>query len=75
MLIDNGARIGAALSDGVTALHVAAENGHALCIRVLLAAGADANVRDKEGWTPLRWARERGNRAAARTLVTAGGRL
>ena len=33
--------------DGWTALHLAALNGHAPCIEVLLRAGADINTQDK----------------------------
>ena len=32
--------------DGSTALIIAAANGHADCVRLLLDAGADANARD-----------------------------
>jgi ankyrin repeat protein len=34
-------------SDGTTALHWAAQRGHAACIQALLANGADVNVVDK----------------------------
>ncbi|KAH7129683.1 putative kinesin, partial [Dactylonectria estremocensis] len=39
---------------------------------VLLAAGADVNVKDQKGRTPLSWAAEQGNEAIARLLVEAG---
>ncbi|XP_067012407.2 protein phosphatase 1 regulatory subunit 12A isoform X2 [Anabrus simplex] len=38
---------------GATALHVAAAKGYIKVIRVLLQAGADINVQDYDGWTPL----------------------
>ena len=37
----------------VTPLRLAAAYGHAGAVRALLGAGADANARDAEGWTPL----------------------
>jgi ankyrin repeat protein len=33
-----------AVADGMTALHLAVENGHTRCVPLLLAAGADANL-------------------------------
>lgn len=36
-------------NEGKTALHLAAENGHAVCIERLLSAGADAQVLDNRG--------------------------
>ncbi len=38
---------------GRTALHVAAEEGHASLVRILTASGADVNARDLLGQTPL----------------------
>jgi hypothetical protein len=39
-----------------TALHMAAANGHAPIVSLLLAAGADATVTNVHGNTPLHWA-------------------
>ena len=42
---------------GTTALHWAAQNGHADCIQLLLDAGATVDVQDKaSGRTALHWA-------------------
>ena len=38
---------------GETALHYAAENGHLAVVRILLETGADRNVLDNSGRTPL----------------------
>ena len=44
-------------SQGATALHFAAIDGRAKIVRMLLAAGADTTIRDKEhSSTPLGWA-------------------
>lgn len=43
------------LEDGTTALIIAAENGHAQFVELMLEAGADPNVRLRCGHTALRW--------------------
>ncbi len=40
-----------------TALHNAAANNQVKIIEILLAAGADANIKDKRGYSALDWAR------------------
>ena len=42
-----------------TALHLAADNGHAPCVESLLKARADASLKDKDGQTALDIAKER----------------
>ena len=44
--------------NGETALHIACGLGCRPAVEYLLANGADINVQDKNGWTPLRWATE-----------------
>lgn len=39
--------------DGNTALHFASSNGHLLVLRTLLAAGADATMKNIWSWTPV----------------------
>ena len=55
--------------DGITALHLAAQNGRLGAIRALLDLGADPTVRDRlHDGTPASWA-EHGGQAAARDLL------
>ena len=55
-----------------TALLIAANNGHADVIEMLLAAGADVNHPSRFG-TPLKLAREGNHTTAAKMLEKAGG--
>jgi ankyrin repeat protein len=64
--------------DGVTPLHLAAQNGDAPAVRALLEAGADPTIKEKlfDG-TPGDWASHFGHREAADLIATAprpGGR-
>ena len=47
---------------------------HTECVRLLLAAGADPNLADGQGVTPLTHARRKGHAEMARLLEAAGGR-
>jgi ankyrin repeat protein len=47
---------------------------HTEIVDLLVAAGADVNIADREGATPLAHARHRGFRTIARRLEQAGGR-
>lgn len=60
------------LRAGKTALHYALGNSETDCIRALIAAGADLNIRDDTGHSPL-WAAvmEDGNIAAVQSLIEA----
>merc|ERR1719162_1642572 len=53
LLLQHGADVAILRKDGRSALHCAAEHGHAECARRLLAAGADAAARDEAGRTPF----------------------
>jgi ankyrin repeat protein len=48
---------------------------HQEVARLVLAAGADPNLADKDGVTPLAHARNRGQREVARLIEAAGGRM
>jgi len=56
----------------VTPLHSAVAGGDAQCVRRLLDAGANPNVEQAGGFTPLHEAAERNERAIYDALVTAG---
>jgi len=54
---------------GNTALHMAAANGHAAVVRLLLAAGADPEAVNKDGNTPLHWAASNGKEETVQALL------
>jgi len=58
--------------DGVTGVHVAAEDGHLDCVNLLIAAGADVSVLDDEERTPLQLAVKGNYGEVASALVKAG---
>jgi cytohesin len=70
-LLQNGADPGHRYGPGFTPLHVAAANGHAEIVGMLVEAGAIATARTDEGKTPLAFAREKGHAGIADVL--AGG--
>jgi ankyrin repeat protein len=60
--------------EGVTALHLAAQEGHLDAIEALLEGGADPTVRDAlYGSTPAGWAEHSQRHAAAKLLRSRGG--
>ncbi len=56
-------------AESVTALMVAAENGHAPVVRMLLQAGANGNAQQSRGWTALMYAAERGHKEVVDALL------
>ncbi|KAL3801144.1 hypothetical protein ACHAW5_011092 [Stephanodiscus triporus] len=58
--------------DGVTGVHVAAEEGHLECVNLLIEAGADVTVLDEEERTPLLLAVKGNYGEVASALVRAG---
>ena len=58
--------------DGVTGVHVAAEEGHLECVNLLIEAGADVTRLDEEDRTPLLLAVKGNYGEVASALVRAG---
>ena len=59
-----------AANDGYTALMLAAKNGHAGMVRLLLDAGAEANLIAQNGRTALTLATKGNHKEVARMLLT-----
>ena len=57
---------------GLSALHYAADRGHAAVVRLLLEHGADVEARDDDGLTPLATAVMSEQLDATRALLEAG---
>jgi hypothetical protein len=71
-----GANVNALDQTGQTALILACQNTkpNPEVVKALLAAGADANLRSRNGYTALTWAQVRNNSEVIRLLRKAGGR-
>ncbi len=72
LLIDRGANVNTASSQGITPLHEAAMRGQKNAIDLLVARGADVNARDEKGNTALLWALMMGRSDAAMALIDGG---
>jgi len=72
-LLQTGAEVNAARGDGITALHLAAEHGHAEVVRTLLDAGAALERGTRIGhYTPLHLAARGGHGEVVALLLDAG---
>ena len=60
---------------GSICLHHASANGHAACVRALIAAGADVNHEDEFGNTPFSVALFHDHRRVLKELLRAGARM
>ena len=74
--ITAGAKVELKSDDGMTALHLAAQNGHLECCHIILGANKlprnHINVKDDGGWTPLVWACEHKHEGVIRYLIDQG---
>jgi hypothetical protein len=58
---------------GQTALHIAASKDHEVWVKALIEQGADVNLKDAGGLTPLRLARSKGSNRSLPILTQATG--
>ena len=72
-LLERGADPDVRNFSGRTALHLAARDGRAEQVKLLLAADASVNLRDERGDTPLQYAHNAGHKIVERMLRSAGG--
>ena len=60
-------------TNGFTPLMYAAALGHWHSVKSLIAAGANLNAQDKQGWTALHWATDAGNSIPSKDIQKQGG--
>ena len=73
-LLDQGVDVNEARGDGMTALHRAAERGHAEVAELLIAASADVETKTRIGsYTPLHLGSRGGHAVVIMMLLEAGG--
>ena len=53
----------------------AAKTGNIDRVRELIAAGADVNQQNNDGWTPLHWAAYNGHQEVVQALIAAGANV
>jgi ankyrin repeat protein len=75
-LLKQGADVGAAQGDGMTALHWAAEHGDAAMVEMLMYAGASVSAVTRVGqYTPLHLASKSGSAPVVQALLAAGAKV
>jgi len=72
MLLEQGADKNHANADGVTSLHVGAENGHNDIVKLLLDVGSDIDKVDSDSTTPLYVGSQNGHAEVVELLLKAG---
>jgi ankyrin repeat protein len=70
-----GAALELKTNSGVTALHLAARNGHDKIIEILLAKGADLSSSDKAGLSALHYAAAAGHVDCCALLLRGGANV
>ncbi|XRA97454.1 receptor-interacting serine-threonine kinase [Pycnococcus provasolii] len=70
ILINAGANVNISCSDKRrTPMHVAAFNGDATLMQMLIDAGADVNAKDGEGATPMKYAAQNGHKECVKLII------
>ena len=69
LLLEQGADVTAAATNGSTPLSCAAENGHEAVAKLLLNNKAKVDAKDEYGRTPLSYAAQNGHEAVAKLLL------
>ncbi|KAL0910965.1 hypothetical protein M5K25_019064 [Dendrobium thyrsiflorum] len=70
-----GVSLNAKDSQGRTALHMAAANGHVDIVEYLIRNGVDVNASNNEKNTPLHWACLNGKKEVVKALILAGAKM
>ncbi|CAL4089268.1 unnamed protein product, partial [Meganyctiphanes norvegica] len=60
--------------DELSPLYWACSKGHINVVKLLIKEGANVNIKDKEGWRPLRAARRNQHNGIAQVLEEAGAK-
>ncbi len=74
-LLDSSVAGNSRISEDVTLLHCAAEGGHTIIVRFLLAHAADVHAKDCNGSTALHWAAHNGRQKIVALLLAHGANV